>query len=225
MVPSERLAQLEQNWARLLDRYRVAPIAGEPVFRLLVAAYSAPDRYHHNLDHLAEMFGVVAQLTALTDDPAAVQLAVWFHDAVYDPRAKDNEARSADLAVSVLGLVGVPRSELDRITRLIAATAHLDDFPPPEDPETAVLLDADLAVLGASGERYQQYAAAIRREYAWVPDPEYRKARAKVLENFLSRPRIFWTDLMHQEAEGPARANIEAELGWLGFRQTSLPTS
>lgn len=225
MVPPELLTHLEQGWGRLMDRYRMPPAAGESVFRLLVAVYSAPDRYYHNLDHLTEMFRVVARLTASTEDPGVVQLAVWFHDAVYDPRAKDNEARSAELAVTLLRLVGVPRPELDRITRLIHATSHRPDFRPPDDRETAILLDADLAILGAGEERYRQYAEAIRREYAWVPDPAYSKARAKVLENFLGRPRIFCTDLMHEEAEGPARANLEAELGRLGFRQTSGSTS
>ena len=225
MVPPERLAELEQNWVRLLGRYRVAPAAGEPVFRLLVAAHSAPDRHYHNLDHLAEMFPVIARLTGSPDGPAAVQLAVWFHDAVYDARAKDNEARSAELAVAVLGLIGVPRPELDRVARLIRATAHMADSRPPDDRETAILLDADLAIFGAPEERYRQYASAIRQEYAWVPDPEYRKARTKVLENFLARPRIFCTESMRKEAEEPARANIQAELGSLGFRQTSLPTS
>jgi predicted metal-dependent HD superfamily phosphohydrolase len=109
MVSPERLAALQQGWATLLQRYRVAPADAYPVFDLLVAAYSAPDRHYHNLEHLAEMFRVAARLTLITDDPSAVQLAVWFHDAVYDPRASDNEARSADLAATLLGPVGVPR--------------------------------------------------------------------------------------------------------------------
>jgi predicted metal-dependent HD superfamily phosphohydrolase len=211
MISPERLAALQQGWARLLDRYRVPPADAYPVFDVLVAAYSAPDRHYHNLEHVAEMLRVAARLTSITDDPSAVQLAVWFHDAVYDPRAKDNEARSAELAETLLGPVGVPRGELERVARLVHATAHLSDPRPPGDRETAILLDADLAILGAAPERYARYAAAIRREYAWVPEPEYRAARAQVLEHFLARPRLFWTDLAFQEGEEPARANLAAE--------------
>jgi len=212
MFPPERLDPMQQGWARLLDGYKVAPADAYPVFDVLVAAYSAPDRHYHTLEHLAEMFRVAGRLLSITDDPAVVQLAVWFHDAVYDPRAKDNEARSADLAATLLGPVGVPRSELDRVARLVLATAHPADAPPPGDRETAILLDADLVILGAAEDRYRRYAAAIRKEYAWVPDTDYRAGRAAVLSRFLARPRIFWTDAMHEEGDTRARDNMRAEL-------------
>ncbi len=211
MVSPERHAALQQGWAKLLDRYRVAAADAYPVFDVLVAAYSAPERHYHNLEHLAEMFRVAARLTAITDDPAPVQLAVWFHDAVYDPRAADNEARSAELSDALLGPLGVPRAELDRVGRLIRATAHLADDRPPPDRETMILLDADLAILGAAPERYSRYAGAIRAEYAWVPDAEYRAGRTAVIDRFLARSRLFWTDLAFQEGENQARANLTAE--------------
>lgn len=216
MVSPERHAALQQAWAKLLDRYRVSAAAAYPVFDVLVAAYSAPERHYHNLEHLAEMFRVAARLTAITDDPSSVQLAIWFHDAVYDPHAADNEARSADLADTLLGPLGMPRYELDRVATLIRATAHLTDDRPPPDRETMILLDADLAILGAAPERYVRYAGAIRAEYAWVPDAEYRAGRTAVLDRFLARPRLFWTDLAFQEGEAQARANLTAELA--GFR-------
>lgn len=211
MVSPERLAALQQAWAKLLDRYRVPATAAYPVFDVLVAAYSAPERHYHNLEHLAEMFRVAARLTAITDDPAPVQLAIWFHDAVYDPRAADNEERSAELAETMLGPLGIARNELDRVKQLVRATAHLSDDRPPADRETTILLDADLAILGAAPERYVRYAGAIRAEYAWVPDAEYRAGRVAVLDRFLARPRLFWTDLAFQEGEAQARANLTAE--------------
>ncbi|MFO0798180.1 MAG: hypothetical protein U0804_11950 [Gemmataceae bacterium] len=211
MVSPERHAAMQQAWARLLGGYRVTPAAAYPVFDLLVTAYTAPDRHYHNLEHLAEMFRVAARLTAITDDPAPVQLAIWFHDAVYDPRAADNEERSADLAATLLGPLGVPRDEIDRVGRLIRATAHLTHDRPPPDRDTMILLDADLAILGAAPERYARYAGAIRAEYAWVPEAEYRAGRAAVLKRFLARPRLFWTDLAHQEGDAQARANLTAE--------------
>ncbi|MBX9583055.1 MAG: hypothetical protein K2X87_22340 [Gemmataceae bacterium] len=215
MYPPERLDPLQRGWAKLLERYGVAPADAYPAFDVLVAAYSAPDRHYHNLEHVADMLRVVSRLVGLADDPSALQLAVWFHDAVYDPRARDNEDRSAELAADLLGPVGVPRSDLERVGRLVRATAHLAGSEPAGDRETAVLLDADLAILGASPERYQRYAAAIRREYAWVPDADYRAGRARVIEHFLARPRLFRTDLMAAEGEAAARANLRAELASL----------
>jgi predicted metal-dependent HD superfamily phosphohydrolase len=199
-----------------MEVYGVRPEAGAPVFDLLVTAYSSSDRHYHNLEHLDEMFRVAARLGTLTDDAGPLQLAIWFHDAVYDSRADDNEARSAELAVTLLGPIGLPASVLERVTRLIRATAHTSGVQqPPGDRDTLILLDADMSVFGTPEDRYRRYAADIRREYAWVAEVEYRKGRSRVLEQFLARPRIYWHDLTFQELDGPARANIRAELAEL----------
>jgi predicted metal-dependent HD superfamily phosphohydrolase len=216
MITPERLAAMQTDWVRLLAGYDVAAADAYPVFDRLVAAYSAPERHYHNLEHLGEMFRVASRLAAERDDHAAVQLAIWFHDAVYDPRAKDNEARSAELAADFLTPLGVPAATIDRVASLVNATAHLASAEPPADRDTAVLLDADLAILGAAEERYRRYAADIRKEYAFVPEADYRKGRGAVLKVFLDRPRIFHTRVMFEEGEGRARANLAAELKELG---------
>lgn len=212
MVSPEKLDSLQQSWVRLLGRYTVAPIDAYPVFDLLVAAHSASDRHYHNLEHLGEMFRVAGRLALFCDDPHAVQLSIWFHDAVYDPRAKDNETRSADLAVLLLGPLGIPAGVLERVTRMVRMTAHASGDTPPGDRDSAALLDADLAILGASEERYRRYATDIRKEYAWVPDAEYTRARTEVLERFLKRTRIYCHDVTYQEGEERARANMTAEI-------------
>jgi predicted metal-dependent HD superfamily phosphohydrolase len=211
MISPERLESMQSSWVRLLERYQAAPVRSLPVFDVLAAAHSAPERHYHNLEHLAEMFRVAGRLAPNTPDPAAVQLAIWFHDAVYDPRAKDNEARSAELAVDLLGPIGVPGAIIERVARLVRATAHLASPDAPPDADTATLLDADLAILGAAEERYTRYAADIRKEYAWVPEAEYRKGRAAVLAAFLARPRIYFHRIMFEEGEARARANLERE--------------
>ena len=212
MVSPERLEALQQGWVRLVATYGVNPADAYPVFDVLVAAYSAPDRHYHNLEHINEVFRVAARLGSITDDTGPLHLAIWFHDAVYDSRAKDNEARSAELAETLLGPIGVPASTLGRVKQLVLATAHLTTDQPTGDRDAAILLDADLAILGASDERYRRYAADIRKEYSWVPEEDYRKARAAVLENFLARPRIFRHDLLFQEGEEQARTNLRGEI-------------
>jgi predicted metal-dependent HD superfamily phosphohydrolase len=214
MVSPERLAAMQGAWARALEKYRVAPADAYPAFDALVAAYTAPERHYHNLEHLAEMFRVADRLSAQLEEPAALHLAIWFHDAVYDSRAKDNERRSGELAVDLLGPIGVPASAIDRIVQMVWATQHAGDGQAAAR-DARVLLDADLAILGASEERYARYARDIRREYAWVPDADYRAARAGVLEHFLARPRIYLTDVMYAEGEERARANLRAELSKL----------
>jgi predicted metal-dependent HD superfamily phosphohydrolase len=212
MVSPERLESMQIAWIKLLERYRVAAVNAYPVVDVLIAAYCAPERYYHNLEHLNEMFRVAGRLAPNTEDSASVQLAIWFHDAVYDPRAKDNELRSGELAVDLLGPIGVPGSTIERVVRLIRATAHLGSNEGPIDNDTATLLDADLAILGAAEERYKRYAQDIRKEYAWVPETDYRKGRASVLSKFLARPRIFSHQIMFEEGETRARKNITEEL-------------
>jgi predicted metal-dependent HD superfamily phosphohydrolase len=211
-MDQDELQAMQTAWVRLLERYRVSAPDALPAFGVLVQAYSSPDRHYHTLEHLDEMFRVAAKLSAITDDPRTLHLAIWFHDAVYDSRAKDNEWRSAELATTLLGPIGVPRSELDCVQRLILATAHLSDPKPPGDRETALLLDADLAILGSPHERYRRYMADIRREYAWVPEDDYQQARANVLQHFLARPRLYWSDALHEECDHLARGNMRHEL-------------
>jgi predicted metal-dependent HD superfamily phosphohydrolase len=215
MVSPERLESMRASWVKLLERYAVSPRDAHPPFDALVAAYSTPERHYHNLEHLGEMFRVAARLAADTPNPDSVQLAIWFHDAVYDPRAKNNEARSGELAANMLEPLGVPVPVIDRVVAMIQATAHLASAEPPGDRDTAALLDADLAILGASAERYRRYAADIRKEYAWVADADYRKGRAAVLKMFLARPRIYFNTILFEEGEAQARENMTAELNAL----------
>jgi predicted metal-dependent HD superfamily phosphohydrolase len=212
MVSPERLESMQKGWARVLERYGVAPVDAYPPFDVLVAAYQSPERHYHNLGHLAEMFRVTERLSGQVENPNALHLAIWFHDAVYDSRAKDNERRSGELAVDLLGPIGVPSATIERIVQMIWATAHTTDAGPPASRDTQVLLDADLAILGASEERYARYAADIRKEYAWVPEADYRAGRTAVLEKFLARPRIYHTQIMFEEGDARARANLRAEI-------------
>jgi predicted metal-dependent HD superfamily phosphohydrolase len=133
---------------------------------------------------------------------------------VYDPHAHDNEERSADHARAVLRPLGVPDPVVDEAARLIRLTQG--HYTGPDDTAGHVLLDADLAVLGADGPAYDAYARAIRREYAWVPEGAYREGRRRVLEGFLRRPRLYATEAMFASREGPARANLRREIASLG---------
>jgi len=210
MPPSQPLAFLAPAWVRLLSRYDDVGTAARAVFDRLITRYSEPHRHHHNLEHIAEMLQVVRGLEHLGSDIGAIELAVWFHDAVYNPRATDNEERSAELATSELRPLGLPSELLDRLTLLILATKH--SGAEPFDIDSAILVDADLAILSADELRYDRYAEAIRREYARVSDADYRAGRSAVLRNFLALPRIYHTAPMFEVGEANARANLRREL-------------
>jgi predicted metal-dependent HD superfamily phosphohydrolase len=161
-----------------------------------------------------EMLKVAGRLSKLMLQPNAVQLAIWFHDAVYDPKRTDNEERSADLAEELLTPFPATASLLPTIRELILATRHNSQL---MDADAKVILDADLAILGSGVARYMQYSAAIRQEYAHIPDDAFRVGRVKIIDQFLSRERIYSTDVLFHEAESTARANLLAErLTYLG---------
>lgn len=215
MIVPERIASMRLEWEALLARLGVAGPDVGPTLERLVALYAAPDRSYHNLEHLAEMFEIVERLAPVTDDPDAVRLAVWFHDAVYDTRVTDNEEGSAELAAEMLSPLGLSRPVVDRVARLVRATAHLSSPAPPPDRDTATLLDADLAILAAAPDRYARYARDVRLEYHWVPEADYRTGRAAVLRAFLDRPRIYHHAWTFEAGEARARQNLAGELASL----------
>jgi predicted metal-dependent HD superfamily phosphohydrolase len=190
-------------------RLGCAPEAAGAAFADLARRYGEPHRHYHTLGHLAEVLRTVRELAPGDPDPALL-LAAWFHDVIYDPRAADNEERSAEHARTVLGSLGVPEAVRAETARLILLTrAHSAG---PDDRAGQLLLDADLAILGAAEGAYDRYAAAIRREYAWVPEEDYRAGRRRVLESFMARPRLYNTEALCARAEAAARANLRREI-------------
>ena len=155
----------------------------------------------------------MATLEGDLHDPKAVTYAILFHDAIYDPRASDNERRSAQLLVETDPPIA-PES-LARARRMIEATeGHFlpDDLSDDARADCALFLDMDLAILGASQDRFDIYEDQIRREYAHVPADAFRAGRAKVLRHFAQRGRLYFSDWGQQRFEAKARANIARSL-------------
>jgi predicted metal-dependent HD superfamily phosphohydrolase len=199
------MTSLARFWpARLDDRLR----------ERLETAYGDPGRGYHDRQHLTEVLQHVDALMP-ADDPAreAVLLAAWFHDAVYDGRA-DDEERSARLAEdSLSGTPAADRAtEVGRLVRLTATHRPADD-----DHAGQVLCDADLAILAADEGRYASYVAGVRAEYAHVPGPAFAAGRAAVLADLLAKPTLFHTAAARDRWEERARANVRRELGALGI--------
>ncbi|MGL6076827.1 MAG: HD domain-containing protein [Fimbriiglobus sp.] len=213
MISPEKQDALQKSFLRLLEPFGATPTAIYAIFDDLCTRHEEPHRHYHTLEHLAEMFRVAGRLAADADDFIAVQLAIWFHDAIYDPTRTDNEAESADLAFIKLAPLGIHLKTLDHVANLILVTDHKTQTPLNRDSQ--VLLDADLAILGAAPVRYDRYAADIRKEYAHVAQADYKAGRAKVLQSFLSRPQLYLSARMQAEGETLARENLQRELSLL----------
>ena len=201
---------MKSRWLRLADALAIGGEAAEKVWRELAAAYEADGRFYHNLDHIQHALDIADQLHDVAADFTAVQLALWFHDVVYDPRRSDNEAQSAAYAERVLHPLGVPDAMLATVTDLILATKSHE--PPSPDPNIFIILDADLAILSAPPAQYNAYARAIRQEYSFVPDEAYRVGRTAVLQKFLARKPFYFTEWMRERADTAVYQNLSREL-------------
>jgi predicted metal-dependent HD superfamily phosphohydrolase len=184
---------------------------GEPlsVFQELVSLYSQPHRHYHNLRHIAECLAEFDSARHLAGQPTAVELAIWFHDAIYDTHAPDNEERSAALARQCLADAAVNAKSRESVTTLILATkTHNASM----HPDAGLLVDVDLSILGQPEPRFLEYEAQIRREYEWVPESMFVAKRAEILERFLARERLYATDRFFSRYEHTARANLKGSL-------------
>ncbi len=200
----ERERLFQQSWQRAWDHLALQAPAG--LFEQLMAAYSEPQRHYHTLQHLAECLHHFESVISLAKAPGEVEIALWFHDAIYDVRGKENERRSADWAVKVLSENGATAQMCERVDALIMATLH-DVMP--ADLDQQLLVDIDLAILGASPQRFEEYDGQVRAEYSWVLGFVYKMKRKMVLKGFLSRPVIFHTDVFRVKYEQLARFNLQ----------------
>lgn len=190
------------------------PLIGPDARMELERLYGAADRHYHGMAHIRALLALAREHRSLLSDPEAVEAAIWYHDAVYDSRAKDNEALSAAMAADRLA-GRVEPARLARIVAMIEATAT-HTIPALDAPEAqrdaALLLDMDLSILGAPADVFDAYEQAIRREFAWVDEPLWRAGRGAVLKTFLDRPAIFHTPELSARFEAQARANIARSL-------------
>ena len=189
------------------------------LFTQLITSYQEPHRHYHTLHHLKQLFTALQNIDSRNSlnvsaasqnwNRSSIILAIFFHDAVYDTRSHENEAQSAKLASEFLTKLNLPNTIIDRITHLIRLTKHHPAQP--TDLDAQLLLDLDLSILATPPSQYQTYAKAIRQEYDWVADADYRKGRSQILQTFLNRDRIYHHPQM-QHHESQARINLNQEI-------------
>jgi len=178
----------------------------------LLEAWSAPARRYHGTEHLVDCLARLDE-SAAPSERDLVEAALWFHDAVYDPLAGDNEERSAAWARLALGRLGAAPGTIEEVARLVLLTRHVA---PAGDPTGQLLCDIDLSILGRGRAEFDRYDRGIRAEYAAVPDAVYRERRRRILASLLEREPLFRTRAFRERYETAARANLRRAIERLG---------
>jgi predicted metal-dependent HD superfamily phosphohydrolase len=201
MLSRERWSQLWRNASGHGD--------GAAWFDVLATRYAEPHRHYHKSQHIVECLAEFDPARHLASDPIAVELALWFHDAIYDTHANDNEEQSAVLSEQCLADAGADSDLRLSVRDLVLVTKTHD---PSKHIDAPLLVDVDLSILGQPEDRFWEYEAQVRQEYAWVPEDVFCSKRAEILEHFLARERIYSTDWFFQTREKQARSNLAASL-------------
>jgi predicted metal-dependent HD superfamily phosphohydrolase len=195
------------HWDALWASWRLpAPAA---LHDALLDRYAEPHRAYHTRQHLEECLAWLDEVKTRVEHPHELAVALWFHDAIYWPRRKDNEAMSAAWLTQVAQRADIEPEAVRRMHSLVMATVH-DAIP--DEPDARLLVDIDLAILGAEPVRFDEYERQVRQEYRWVPALLYRAKRAEVLRRFLDRASIYSTPWMAGRLEAKARDNLSASL-------------
>lgn len=210
---NERLdtGESERRFRALVTRCAPEADAGE-LYRLLAGKYSEPQRSYHTLEHIHHCLAELDRARHLAEDPDGIELAIWFHDAVYDPDADDNEQRSAQLFDSVLG-PHLHHERAARIHRLIRDTEHSS---PPRENDARLMVDIDLSSLALAWDKFMRDTRAIFSERARVPESELVTGKCRFLNELLSRSSIYQTAHFRDRLEAQARSNIGRYLREVG---------
>ena len=209
-----------ERWEAGWKALKLTPPAG--LFEEILARYGEGHRHYHTLRHLRECLEWLDAARELCERPAEVELALWFHDAIYDPGRLANEAESAGWAEKALLEAGASQECAGRVRGLVLATRHEHE---PETPDQAILADIDFAILGANTERFEEYERQIREEYRTIPAVRFRAGRRALINRWLEAPSLYHTDFFRERLENAARKNLERVLEDSGYCRTGqLPS-
>jgi predicted metal-dependent HD superfamily phosphohydrolase len=205
---SKEVKEFQKRWMTLLDSLTNIDQVLKS-YEDLIQRYSEGHRAYHNLDHIVDCLRYLDCIKNELEEPISAELSLWFHDVICDPRSKNNEIKSAELAVRELSALGINEDVLDRIFDMIMVTKHPSN---PNSKDQSYVSDIDLAILGSPEAMYAKYKADIREEYRWIPLSIYRRNRGKLLKGFLSQKNIYKTEYFYKRFEETARINLRAEI-------------
>ena len=218
----DRLSKIDTELGKIFEWHlsainnAIEPVILEALWQDIAMRYNETQRAYHSLQHIQQLFTQFEQIKHFLNEPHLIALALFYHDVIYEPTCVDNELKSAEYAVESLNSY-LSAAQCQHIYTLIMMTAshqidkNDDWLDKAKKGDAAYLLDMDLSILGASWSEYQQYAKAIRQEYAYVLDADYRVGRISVLKGLLAHPTLYLTDY-YERLEKQARENIQHEI-------------
>ncbi len=198
---------LKNRWKNLMESFQFNENKSE--LSMIINMYQEKHRAYHNLDHVE---GCLKQLDRYKDeinDRNIIELAIWYHDIIYNPYKKDNELKSAESSSEFLLKQNANDHLIQKVYDLILSTIHVEK---PKNQLEAIIMDIDITILGSSEKVYEEYCAEIRKEYKWVPSIIYRKKRKEIMTRFLERKQLYFTDYFYSSLENQARFNISQEI-------------
>jgi len=198
------------RWSARCLRLNMA--ADQGVYRQLIKAWSARARHYHALAHLEACLVELDSVRSAAIRVAEIEMALWFHDAIYKTYSKTNEERSAEWARLFLVKAGASSDVAQRVQRYVLATRHTADG---LSGDAALTVDIDLSILGMPRDAYDAFERNVRKEYWWVSHQRYVHGRAAILQSFLDRPFIYGTPVMRERYENAARDNIKRAIAEL----------
>ena len=201
--------QFQDYWALTAKQLSLDDDTTQKFHAMLYDAYSEVQRHYHSIQHIVECLEHFHQIKTYLDDTLSVELAIWFHDVIYNPQAHDNEQQSADYMQRMLENV-LGAEQIAKIYVWILATqVHA----PTADTDLAYLLDIDLAILASDPMRFAEYECQIQQEYAWVEPSLYVQKRQQVLRHFLETQPLYQTPFFQKRYERLAKQNLAQALG------------
>ena len=214
------LSQIETELGKLFEWHLTAinnaiePAILKALWQDIAVRYNESQRAYHSLQHIQQLFTQFEQIKHHLNEPHIIALALFYHDVIYAPTRADNELKSAEYAVEALRPY-FSAAQCQYIYALIMMTANhklAECSNAQKNFDAAYLLDMDLSILGASWSEYEQYAQAVRQEYAHVSNIDYRVGRIAVLTELLAHPTLYLTDYYSTRLETQARQNIKREI-------------
>lgn len=208
-LDSSKMDWLEEVWEMMAYRLRIPNTKGKDIFKLINKRYTEDQRQYHNLSHIYSLLMMVEEFYDFIGDQKLFELSIWFHDLIYDTSRNDNEKKSGEAALRILGDY-LQDDFLQQLNYMILSTAK--HTPILQNHDNKLFLDLDLAILASEESTYQKYANAIRKEFHIFPDDLYLAGRKMVLEGFLKKEHIYYTEFFQENFEKKARYNIDTEL-------------
>ena len=191
-------------WKQFAIKLSLTHDKNTSIYSILLSTYTESQRYYHTVQHIVECLQLFHQIKHQLQDPIAVELAIWFHDVIYDPKASDNEEQSAELMQKLCTEI-VGQAQIQKVYRWIIATKK---HQPSLDSDLNYLLDIDLAILGSDSNRFAEYEQQIQQEYSWVEPSIYKIKRAEVLQYFYAMQPLYQTEYFRESFEKKAKHNL-----------------